>query len=322
MALVPVWGSNVKSGLVNQMQAETYTKFLASRYKNKSNIIWLIGGDLKGSDSLAIWKKVGSTLKKYDPSHLVTFHPRGRNSSSEWFHKEQWLDFNMFQSGHRTYAQDTSSNETNHYGEDNWKYIVVDYSLSPAKPTMDGEPSYENIPHGLHDYTQPRWTAADLRRYAYWSVFAGGAGFTYGENSVMQFHTPGDEDANYDVKGNWREMINARGAGEMKYVKQLLLSKPYFERVPDQSLVVNTGERYNNILATRGNNYAFIYTYTGRTINVVMGKIGGTTVKARWYDPRTGTYTGAGTHQNTGIKEFDPPGDEKEGNDWVLVLEK
>lgn len=322
MAMVPVWGSNVKSGHVNTKQAEAYIKFLATRYKNKTNIIWLNGGDLKGSDSLAVWKKIGTMLKKYDPNHLVTFHPRGRNSSSEWFHKEFWLDFNMFQSGHRTYAQDTTMSENNHYGEDNWKYVAVDYSLSPTKPTMDGEPSYENIPHGLHDYTQPRWTAADLRRYSYWDVFAGGAGFTYGENSVMQFHTPGDRDANYDVKHDWRETLNAEGANEMKYVKQLILSKPYFERIPDQSLVLNAGERYNNILATRGNGYAFFYTYTGRTISVRMGKIGGTTIKARWYDPRTGNYIDAGTYDNTGVKEFDPPGEEKEGNDWVLVLEK
>ncbi len=108
MALVPVWGSNVKAGKVNTTQAEKYAKFLATRYKNKSNIIWLNGGDIKGTDGLDVWKVIGKTLKKNDTRHLITFHPRGRNSSSEWFHKESWLDFNMFQSGHRTYAQDTS----------------------------------------------------------------------------------------------------------------------------------------------------------------------------------------------------------------------
>lgn len=322
MAMVPVWGSNVKSGRVNARQAESYAKFLATRYKKKSNIIWLNGGDLKGSDSTEVWQTIGSTLKKYDPEHLQTFHPRGRNSSSEWFHKENWLDFNMFQSGHRTYAQDTSSNEKLHYGEDNWKYVQVDYNFKPVKPTMDGEPSYENIPHGLHDYTQPRWTDADLRRYAYWSVFSGGAGFTYGENSVMQFHTPGDKDANYDVKKNWRETVNAPGATQMIHLKNLMLSKSYFDRVPDQSLVVNAGGKYDNLIATRGKDYALIYTYTGRSIKVQMDKMTGASVKAYWFNPRTGNYRIAGTYANTGIKEFDPPGNEKNGNDWVLILQK
>jgi hypothetical protein len=321
LAMVPVWGSNVKAGYVNKQQAETYAKFLADRYKHKSNIIWLNGGDLQGTIGMDVWKTIGRTLKKHDPRHLVTFHPRGRNSSSAWFHNEKWLDFNMFQSGHRTYAQDTSSNETLHYGEDNWKYINYDYNLKPIKPTLDGEPSYENIPYGLHDYTLPRWSDSEVRRYAYWSVFAGGAGFTYGENSVMQFHTPGDKDANYNVKRNWRETINAPGANQMKFLKQLMLSKPYFERAPDQSVVLNAGERYNNLIASRGNGYILIYTYTGRNIQVQMGKIDGAQVGAYWFNPRTGLYQLIGMYDNTGVKEFDPPGEEKEGNDWVLILQ-
>jgi hypothetical protein len=322
MAMVPVWGSNVKAGLVNKTQAEAYAKFLANRYKNKSNIIWLNGGDIKGTDGLAVWKTIGNTLKKNDPKHLVTFHPRGRNSSSEWFHKESWLDFNMFQSGHRTYAQDTSSNEKLHYGEDNWKYAVVDYSLKPVKPTMDGEPSYENIPHGLHDPNQPRWKDADLRRYAYWNAFAGGAGFTYGENSVMQFHTGGDKDANYGVKKDWKIAVNAPGASQMQYLKTLMLSKPYFDRVPSQNIVAgNNGEKYDRILATKGKGYAMLYTYTGRNFSVDISKLGFKPNKASWYSPSKGTSIDIDKIKNDKVVEFDPPGEVAQGNDWVLVLE-
>lgn len=321
LAMVPVWGSNVKAGYVNKQQAEAYAKFLANRYKHKSNIIWLDGGDLQGTVGMDVWKTIGRTLKKHDPKHLVTFHPRGRNSSSAWFHNEKWLDFNMFQSGHRSYAQDTSSNETLHYGEDNWKYVNYDYNLKPTKPTMDGEPSYENIPYGLHDYKMPRWSDHEVRRYAYWSVLAGGAGFTYGENSVMQFHTTGDKDANYDVKRNWKETINAPGANQMKHLKMLLLSKPYFERVPDQSIVLNAGERYDNLIASRGKNYIMVYTYMGRTIKIQMGKIEGSTVGAYWFNPQTGQNSQIGIYENKGEKEFDPPGEEKIGNDWVLILQ-
>lgn len=59
------------------------------------------------------------------------------------------------------------------------------------KPVIDGEPSYENIPIGLHDPSEGRWKAADVRRYAYWSVFAGSCGHTYGHNSIMQMLRPG-----------------------------------------------------------------------------------------------------------------------------------
>ncbi|MET0393788.1 MAG: DUF4038 domain-containing protein, partial [Chitinophagaceae bacterium] len=208
-----------------------------------------------------------------------------------------------------------------HYGEDNWKFVNADYGFRPVRPTLDGEPSYENIPHGLHDSLQPRWTAADLRRYGYWSVFAGAAGFTYGENAIMQFYTVSEGAGSFGVNQGWKETITAPGAGQMQYLSKLLLSKPYWERMPDQSLVMNSGDRYDRLAATRGKKYAFIYTYTGRTIQVQMGKIAGMQVKASWYDPRTGNLARLGTFSNTGVKTFDPPGEEQAGNDWVLVLE-
>ena len=49
IAMVPVWGSNVKSGGVTQKQAKLYAAFLAERYKNRPNVIWMNGGDIPGS---------------------------------------------------------------------------------------------------------------------------------------------------------------------------------------------------------------------------------------------------------------------------------
>ena len=320
MALVPVWGSNIK--YINEAQAKTYATFLANRYKNKSNIIWLNGGDIKGSDGLQQWHVIGNTIRSIDKKHLITFHPRGRNSSSEWFHNAPWLDFNMFQSGHRSYAQDTSGNETLHYGEDNWKYVNDDYKLKPVKPTFDGEPSYEDIPYGLHRADQPYWQDHEIRRYAYWSVFAGGCGFTYGHNSVMQFYTPGDSGISFFPRIKWQDGLNAPGAGQMKHLKKLVLVKPYFERVPDQSMIIDNGERYERIIATRGKNYAMFYVYNGREFAIETKKLLFSPTKASWFDPRNGETKLISGYRNRGVKRFDPPGEKENGNDWVLILEK
>ncbi len=317
MALVPVWGSNVKEGLVNETSGKAFAEFLAKRYRNQPNIIWLNGGDILGDTKTPVWESIGTTLRKEDPNHLITFHPRGRSSSSQWFHNAAWLDFNMFQSGHKDYAQDTVEPRM---GEDNWKFMQKDYQLIPTKPSMDGEPSYENIPHGLHDTLGPKWHAADVRRYGYWNVFAGGAGFTYGSNAVMQFHSAAGS-GDYGTHQNWKDAINDTGAGQMQWIKKLILSMPYFERVPDQSLIASDqGEKYQHLLATRGKQFAFIYTYTGRTMNIQMGKIAGTKLTASWFDPRNGNYTTIGVFENKGTHVFNPPGEEKEGNDWILVL--
>jgi len=321
MALVPVWGNNIKNGAVSRNDAGTYAKWLTDRYKKKWNIVWLNGGDIKGTDSLETWKIIGSALKTNDPAHLISFHPFGRTTSSAWFHQEPWLDFNMFQSGHRSYDLDTAKTE-HRFGPDNYKFLHIDYNLKPTKPSLDGEPSYELIPHGLHDTTKPYWQAEDVRRYAYWSVFAGAAGHTYGHNSVMQMHKPTDKGSAYGSKKYWYEALNDSGAQQMIYLKKLVMSKPYFQRIPDQSLIAGgQGEKYNYIAATRGDDYAFIYDYTGRSFDVNMGKINGNKVKASWYNPRDGSKKAIGNFLNRGVQNFDPAGSPTDGNDWVLILE-
>jgi len=321
VALVPVWGSVVKGEHVNSKQAKIYAEFLAKRYRDQSNIVWMNGGDIQGTDSLKVWNTIGNTLRANDPNHLITYHPRGRTQSSTWFHNEPWLDFNSVQSGHRTYGQDTSKNDL-HYGEDNWRYIEADYNKQPAKPTLDAEPSYEKIPYGLHDVTLPVWTAADVRRYGYWSVFAGACGYTYGNNDVMQMHKPTDKTSAYGSKGYWYESINDQGAQEMVYLKKLMLMRPYLDRVPDQSMIANDqGEKYERLMATRGRNYAFVYTYTGRDMDIDASKLTGAKVKASWYNPRNGEVTAIGEFAKSKNIKFNPPGEPKNGNDWVLILD-
>ena len=334
IGMVPIWGNAVKNGKTSPAQAKAYAQFLAQRYRDRPNIVWINGGDIQGDVVPEIWEAIGSTLRTEDPDHLITFHPFGRMQSSKWFHDREWLDFNIFQSGHRTYAQDNEAKDLR-YGEDNWRYVEADYARQPVKPVLDGEPSYENIWHGLHDKTLPVWTADDVRRYAYWSVFAGACGFTYGNNGVMQMRKQRTVSAQARAGAQvsvsptmdskmalWNEAIDDPGAGQMVHLKNLILSKPYFERVPDQSLIAENGERYDRLLATRGKDYALIYTWNGRDMKINMGKIGGAKVNASWYDPRTGQTKVLGKIENKGIKTFNPPGEVRNGNDWVLVLEK
>jgi hypothetical protein len=343
MAIVPVWGTNVKGGNVSRRQAAAYARFLGERYASRNNVVWMNGGDVVGTDSMETWNIIGSTLRKYAPNHLITYHPFGRSRSSEWFHNAPWLDFNMIQSGHRTYEQDP-----NGIGQDTWRHITTDYNLTPVKPTVDGEPSYEEIPHGLHNwhtkrpdlrpknYTknmkQPLWKADDVRRYAYWSVFAGGFGFTYGHTSIMQMLLATDKiPAAYDATTRWTDALNAEGASQMQHLKNLMLSRPFLERVPDNSLVANQGERYSHIQATRGEKYAFLYTYRGGEVKVNLAKLSKKEgekagVQASWFNPRSGETT-AGA-QPVAAKSSDdvatfvtPMPEQKDGNDWVLVLD-
>ena len=267
-----------------------------------------------------MWRAIGRTLRQEDPHHLITFHPFGRTQSSTWFHGEPWLDFNMFQSGHRRYNQDTDSPKR--FGEDNWRYVLDDYAKEPPKPVLDGEPSYENIPQGLHDGSQPYWTAADARRYAYWSVFAGACGHTYGDNAVMQFHGPTSGPADYSPRNFWYDAIDDPGAGQLRHLAALMRSRPYFDRVHDPDAVLaGSGPRRDHVIATRGRDYMMVYAYMGKPFELRLGVIAGASVRGWWYDPRTGRAEAAGLVRNTGTRWFTPPGRPGEGHDWVLVLD-
>jgi len=313
LALVPAWGSIADGGKLNLQNASAYGRFLAERYKNQPNIIWLNGGDTRSEMRTAVWDALGSTIKRHDPGHLMTFHPIGRTDSAWQYHDAPWLDFNMFQSGHRSYAQEGASA----IAEDNWRYVAADWIRLPTKPVIDGEPSYEGIPHGLHEANQPRWLAPDARRYAWWAVMAGAFGHTYGENHVMQFFTPGADTANFEPITPWQQAIEAPGANQMRLIE----SRPMLERVPDQSLITDNGTRYDRVLASRGKGYAFVYTYTGRPFTLRLGTTSGKQVSAHWYSPRDGQSVEIGTFNNAGQHRFDPPGETAPGNDWVLVLD-
>ncbi len=210
IGMVCIWGGLVKNGLMNVRQARAYGAFLAERYGKAPNIIWFMGGDIAGNIHPEVWHTLARTIKAADKEHLMTYHPFGRNTSAQWFHQAEWLDFNMFQSGHRRYGQRKPGEVypvTGDYEEeDNWRYVEKTLSYSPQKPCIDGEPIYEHIPQGLHDGSKGYWTADDCRRYAYWSVFAGAFGHTYGHNAVMQMHRPGDVAA-YDVRQYWFEGV-------------------------------------------------------------------------------------------------------------------
>ncbi|MGB8226048.1 MAG: DUF4038 domain-containing protein [Sedimentisphaerales bacterium] len=319
LAVAPMWSHTVRRTPITKEQAEVYASAVAERLKNKPNIIWLNGGAGKGDVDTDVWQAIGAAIKKNDPNHLMTFHPFGRTQSSTWFNDAAWLNFNMFVSGHRRYDQDDSPKK---YGEDNWRYVLEDLSKTPRKPTLDGEPSYEAIPQGLHDVNQPYWTADDVRRYAYWSVFAGACGHTYGQNAVRQVYKKGEIKPSSAPKRFFVESLDDAGACQMQYVKNLILSRPYFDRVNDQSLVADDeGEKYDRVLVTKGKDFLMAYTYTGREFKLKLGRISGKEVVAWWFNPRTGEATKLGNYKNKGSKSFDPPGEKANGNDWVLVLD-
>jgi hypothetical protein len=99
-------------------------------------------------------------------------------------------------------------------------------------------------------------------------------------------------------------------------------------RVPDQSLITG-GEgkaaRLNSdrVTASRAvdGKFAMFYVANGRSFQVRLEKLRAAAWSARWFNPRTGETTVLGRVAPAGEREFDPPGEPGDGNDWVLLLD-
>jgi len=304
IGMVAIWGSQVQAGNINAEQAKAYGKFLAERYKNSPNIIWIMGGDIQGDIHPEVWNALATSIKSIDNKHLMTYHPRGRYTSAKWWSKASWMDFHTFQSGHRKYGQRMGNKDypiPDSTEEDNWMYVDSTWAYKPIKPVLDDEPSYEDIPKGLHDANEARWQDYDVRRYAYWSVFAGSCGHTYGHNAIMQMLKP-SYPTGYGSDGTvkaWYQGLEDPGYNQMQYLIDLMLSFPYFDRIPDQSIIAGkNGVKYDRLIATRGKDYLMVYNYNSDEMKIDLRKISGKKKLLWWFNPSDGAISFIGTADN------------------------
>lgn len=325
IAILPTWGDklfkdNWGTGpeIFTPETAYSYGKWFGKRYRDRKNLVWVLGGDRnprEDSQDIEIWNQMAKgILESQNPENpiLITFHPQptGPGGSSNWFHQAEWLDFNMHQTGHCP-------------NQPTYEKIAHDLSLSPQKPTIDGEPMYEEHPKCFNAKELGYSEAADIRRIMYWNVFAGAAGQTYGCHAVWQMYDLDKSPVNGPLKP-WHKSLDLEVANQVKHLKNLMLSRQFFERIPDQGLVSNN-PCSEPIIATRNakGTYAFFYSSEGQVINFVPENMNGENFKLTWFDPRTGIEIKMSKIYDKSEAPFPPflPPSSGRGNDWVLIID-
>jgi hypothetical protein len=311
----PIWGEG--PAIFNEDNAYRYGRWLGERYREDTNLVWILGGDRpaihEGKDYRPIWRQMAKGIREgVADQALITYHPMGGHSTSEWLQEEEWLDMHMMQSGHGA-GHDVPV----------WEMIAHDYSLTPTRPTLDGEPNYEDHPVS----PWPRWDPAlgyyrdhDVRKQIYRSVFAGGCGVTYGHQSIWQFYSPERKPITFPDR-IWLEALDRPAACQVRYLRSLMESRPFLARIPDQGLLVSPArEGGKHVQATRDNegSYALIYLPEPLEVKVNLGCLATQRLSCWWYDPRTGEAIETGEIHGGGIYNFKPPA---RGPDWVLVLD-
>jgi len=202
--------------------------------------------------------------------------------------------------------------------------VARDYALTPTKPTIDLEPNYEDHPYNAW----PAWDAAtgffrdhDVRKQVYRSIFAGGCGVTYGHNSIWQFAGRGHE-VKFSPERDWVDALHRPGGRQMQFLQLLIESRPYFRRVPDQSLIVTdagSGGLHIQAARDREGSYAFIYfPMMDQSATIDLSKLKAKKLRAWWYDPRAGFAMPLPEPEAGKAVEFRTP---PYGPDWVLVVD-
>lgn len=319
IALLPTWGDKMMKAwgkgpvIFNEKNAYSYGLFLGKRYGNFANVIWVTGGDRPAfADSLdnrPIWRSMIKGLREGSVNkNLVTYHPSGESSSSDFWKREHVLDFNMLQSGHG--RKDIPV----------WDWIARDYALNPPKPIIDGEPSYEDHPINWK-VNNGYFTDYDVRKQVYRSVFSGAAGVTYGHHSVWQFYQKGIQNTAF-AKMYWQEALNQPAATQMNLLKQLIETTNANDRQAAQYLILNKqtnpGE-YITALMCPKKKHILIYTPTKNSIKIDFSRFKSPLIRVEWFDPSSGKTIKREDTKRQNQMTFTSPGKEH-FKDWVLIL--
>ncbi|NEQ70922.1 MAG: DUF4038 domain-containing protein [Symploca sp. SIO2D2] len=332
IALLPTWGKwatpwewtgatdreELMANVVfDEEGAFVYGAYLGDRYKEAKNLVWVLGGDVSPVNEVALanWRAMARGIREGGGRQLMTFHPFGEHRASQWLQGESWMDFNMIQSGHKAAPFP------------NWEMIDKDLATDPSRPTLDSEPCYENTSVGQFASSR-RFNDQDVRMAAYSAVFHGACGHTYGCNDIWQMRRFGDTPV-FGGIGYWFRSLALPGAGQMRHLKNLMLSRPYFERVPDQGCILPSSTSRmvdaNHLSATRDGtlggkdaSYIMIYRPTPYRISVDTSCIESSRLSIWHYDPQSGYAIDLGERENTGRCDM---AEGVLGPDSVLVID-
>ncbi|MFB3903317.1 MAG: DUF4038 domain-containing protein [Acidobacteriota bacterium] len=302
LAMLPTWGYYVNDvQAINLQNARAYGRWLGHRYKMASNVVWVNGGDRIATGFEGVYRELARGLREGDGgTHLITYHPCGWRSSAQYFHTDDWLDFNMIE----TWTEWSKI----------YPAIIADSLLIPRKPVVLGEGAYENGP----EYPQGPITPLIVRRQAWWSFMAGGF-HTYGQNQMWRMD-PG-----------WESTFDTPGAEHVTLMRKILESLRWWELNPDQGLFasgIGSERTLNTAMRSPQGDLTLVYLSSQCTVFLHLDKIAAKEVRMTWINPSTGERKEAGVFRTGNLngkvfpdgqtRHFSTPG---HWEDALLLLE-
>ncbi len=302
-----------------------YGKWVGNRYRNANNIVWMTLGEAgshlrkKRSIPFAKIKSLVQGIRDGDSGNkLLTIHAdyqRGTSLTAD----AELCDFNNWQTSQWCCVNDLPRQDYRNWTV--WDAISYDYDQiydGKPKPTLDAEAWYENN----KDFCGA--TPFEIRRRAYFTIFAGAFGHTYGAGGLW--------DGLSDSVGCSQSALRAldyRGVQAMSILSNFLhrLGSELLKLRPARSLIVSENlpdyDRHIQASMSSDQNFALIYTAGDGPFKLDLSQLARGVDQMSWFNPRNNEYhpvTLIDDQGNLHRNNFDPPGSQGPGMDWILVL--
>ncbi|HEX3945149.1 MAG TPA: DUF4038 domain-containing protein [Rhizomicrobium sp.] len=286
-------------------KARAYGRFLARRFADYPNIVWMSGNDFQSwrnpADD-AVVSAVAKGIQDKDAEHIHSIELDYYVSAS--LDDKAWrpiVGLDAVYTYRPTYAKE-----------------LDEYKKAKFKPTFLVEANYEFEHNGGTD----GGTTQNLRRQEYWTALSGTSGQLYGSAYSWR------------LQNDWKDNLDTVGIRQLSYMQQLFTARRWFDLVPDrkhQVVVKGYGQfseddpipddTYATAASTSDGTLAIAYLPDIRTVTINMAKFSAQ-VTAHWFDPTNNSFTAIGSFTNAGKHRFTPPGKNGDGDeDWVLLLE-
>ena len=304
------WMQEIVANGPTKMQV--YGAWLATRYKDRKNLVWMMGGDMGtppdtfNAAQTAVESALLTGLNSIAGQQSVFF-------SAEWESQSIATDQTTFGISMSLNGAYSWSGDVNTHGRRAYAHAPVTPAFLLEEPYDEEGPDGNNVNPSA---TQP------VRRFQWWGWLSTIGGYISGNGYVWPFNS------------QWRAHLDTQGSRDMARLNAFIQSIAWHKLVPSnlagmKTLITAGGSTFAStsyVAASAAQDGTLLVAYvppshTG-SISVDMSAMGGPT-RARWFDPTNAAYTLIGSDlANSGTRSFSTPGTNSAGQtDWVLVLD-
>ncbi len=287
-------------------KVKTYGRWIANRYKNNKNLVWMLLGDdgkftpeKRDAEAALI-----AGLKSVPDQQSIYYSAEsfsGQNSAeNEYFGKEMSLN-----------------------GVYNWEKDIAAqgrraYAHQPTMPAyLLEEPYDEEGPDG-NNYNPH--AIQPVRRFQWWGWLTTIGGYVAGNGNIWPFIDP-----------LWQQHLNSPGARDMKVLNEFIQSIDWWRLIPSgqdgmKTLVlansVDTATDYVAAACSKEGDLLVAYIPAAHkgSVTIDLSAMSGK-LSATWLDPTNGRYAKIEGAIEAHNREFITPGKNgRDEGDWVLVV--